>query len=333
MQVIVVFALFIVAIHAVPHGFTINMELNDEWEAYKVTFGRKYDSLNEITRRIIWEQNLKYIQKHNLEYDLGKHSYFLGLNEYADMTNEEFRSRFLGTRPRTITKLGSTFLTPENLKVLPPFVDWRKKGYVTPVKNQQQCGSCWAFSTTGSLEGQHFKKTGNLLSFSEQQLVDCSGKFGNNGCEGGLMDNAFQYIEKFGIESEEDYPYTASDGTCQYDKSKVVGNCTGYVDIPSGNEVALATAVATVGPISVAIDASHNSFQHYKGGVYNELNCSPVELDHGVLAVGYGIENNKHYWLVKNSWGASWGLAGYIKMSKDAGNQCGIATDASYPHV
>jgi cathepsin L len=309
------------------------MELNDDWEAYKVTFGRKYDSLNEIARRIIWEQNLKYIQKHNLEYDLGKHSYFLGLNEYADMTNEEFRSRFLGTRLRNVTKLGSTFISPENLKVLPPSVDWRKKGYVTPVKNQQQCGSCWAFSTTGSLEGQHFRKTGNLLSFSEQQLVDCSGNFGNYGCEGGLMDNAFQYIKQFGIESEEDYPYTASDGTCQYDKSKVVGTCTGHVDIPSGNEVALATAVATVGPISVAIDASHQSFQLYKGGIYNEPQCSTTQLDHGVLAVGYGIENNKHYWLVKNSWGASWGLAGYLKMSKDDRNQCGIATSASYPLV
>ena len=136
MQVLAIFTLFLVAIHAVPHGFTIDKELNGEWESYKVTFRRKYDSLNEIARRIIWEENLKYIQKHNVEYDLGKHTYYLGLNEYADLTNEEFRAKFLRTRLRTNAKQGSTFMAPENVKVLPPSVDWRKKGYVTPVKNQ-----------------------------------------------------------------------------------------------------------------------------------------------------------------------------------------------------
>ncbi|ELU11310.1 hypothetical protein CAPTEDRAFT_132308 [Capitella teleta] len=230
------------------------------------------------------------------------------------------------------SSVGSSFLEPENLQV-PKTVDWREKGYVTPVKNQGQCGSCWAFSSTGSLEGQVFRKTGRLPSISEQNLVDCSRDEGNMGCSGGLMDNAFTYIKKnMGIDSEKSYPYEAVDGECRYKKSDSVTTDSGFVDIPHGDETALRTAVASVGPVSVAIDASHTSFQFYKTGVYTEANCSSTQLDHGVLVVvGYGVENGQDYWLVKNSWGASWGEAGYIKMARNHGNQCGIASQASYP--
>ncbi|GIY62558.1 cathepsin L [Caerostris extrusa] len=300
MKFLALFALFAVA---ASRHMLFDQQLDEHWENFKKTFGKHYNDREEVIRRTIWERRVADIVRHNLQYDLGLHSFRKGINEYSDMEHEEF-------------------------------VDWRDQGLVTPVKNQQQCGSCWAFSTTGSLEGQHMKKTGNLVSLSEQNLVDCSGPEGNQGCEGGLMDQAFEYIkDNHGIDTEQSYPYTAEDGTCHFKKADVGATVTGYVDIPTGDEDALKKAVATVGPISVAIDASHDSFQTYQDGVYDEPECSPDQLDHGVLIVGYGTEDGSDYWLVKNSWGKTWGIKGYIKMSRNKDNQCGIATQASYPLV
>jgi len=311
-------------------GRSSSHELDALWKEYKTAHGKQYDGQFEIVRRLIWESNLKHIQHHNLEFDMGKHTYTLGMNAFGDLTNEEFKALYLGTKRPTNTN-GTLFLGLLNVNDLPDSVDWRTKGYVTGVKDQGQCGSCWSFSATGSLEGQYFHKTGTLESFSEQQLVDCSGNYGNMGCNGGLMDNAFNYIKDNGIERESAYPYTAQDGNCKYDAGQTVTKVSGHTDIPMGDENALKQAVATVGPISVAIDASHISFQLYRSGVYNEPACSPWQLDHGVLAVGYGTDNGDDYWLVKNSWGGSWGQQGYLWMSRNKNNQCGIATIASYP--
>ncbi|XP_062984644.1 procathepsin L-like [Elgaria multicarinata webbii] len=315
--------------------------LDDHWQLWKTWHGKEYHEKEEGWRRMIWEKNLKMIELHNLDHSLGKHSYRLGMNQFGDMSNEEFRQVMNGfkstKKERKFT--GSHFLEPNFLEA-PKSIDWREKGYVTPVKNQGQCGSCWAFSATGSLEGQHFRKTGQLVSLSEQNLVDCSRPEGNEGCNGGFMDLAFQYIKRNGgIDSEDSYPYIATDrNNCSYKPEYNAANDTGFVHIQFGDERALMKAVASIGPVSVGIDADHKSFQFYASGIYYEPACFRRHMNHAVLVVGYGFEgveedDNKKYWIVKNSWGKTWGDKGYILMAKDRHNHCGIASDASYPLV
>merc|ERR1712150_75037 len=255
-------------------------------------------------------------------------------NEYGGKTNEEFVSVMNGYKMNVSRSVCSKYSPPMNVDLtsLPDTVDWRKEGYVTEIKNQGQCGSCWSFSATGSLEGQNFKKTQKLVSLSEKNIMDCSKPEGNKGCQGGLMDQAFAYVIKNkGIDTEESYPYIAKNGKCEFKSEDIGATEVSCQDISLGSESDLQSAVATIGPISVAIDASHSSFQLYRSGVYNERRCSSKKLDHGVLAVGYGTEESKDYWLVKNSWGRSWGQEGYIMMSRNKENQCGIATSASFP--
>jgi len=320
---------------AVGMALPLDSDLDSEWQAYKSYHTKKYSSSEESLRRLIWEENLKRVALHNLEAAMGKHTYTLAMNEFADLSGEEFAKIVLGSCviPKRNSTGAATFLKSPFITV-PTAVDWRDKNLVTPIKDQKQCGSCWAFSTTGSLEGQHSKKTGKLVSLSEQQLVDCSGKFGNFGCMGGLMDNAFRYIKaNGGIDTEASYPYEARDGHCRFKPADIGATVAGYTDVPEGDEAALTQAIATVGPISVAIDASHFSFQLYHTGVYYEKRCSSTRLDHGVLAVGYGTEDGQDFYWVKNSWGVSWGQKGYIKMARGRQNNCGIATQASYPLV
>ncbi|CAF3548048.1 unnamed protein product [Rotaria sp. Silwood1] len=317
-------------------ALTLDVTLNQHWKLWKEVNNKHYTDGEEHVRRAIWENHLKVVRDHNLQADLGVHTYWLGMNKYADLTITEFVKMMNGFNVTMRNQRTENLLefTRNPVVELPDTVDWRDKGYVTGVKDQGQCGSCWAFSATGSLEGQHFKASGTLVSLSEQNLVDCSGKQGNMGCNGGLMDQAFEYIkDNNGVDTEDSYPYEAIDNQCRFKAANVGATDTGFTDIKSKDESALQEAVATVGPISVAIDASHTSFQLYKHGVYNEPFCSQVRLDHGVLAVGYGTDSGKDYWLVKNSWGEGWGDSGYIKMSRNKRNQCGIATAASYPTV
>ncbi|KFQ53242.1 Cathepsin S, partial [Pelecanus crispus] len=196
---------------------------------------------------------------------------------------------------------------------------------------QGSCGSCWAFSAVGALEAQVKLKTGKLVSLSAQNLVDCSMMYGNKGCSGGFMTGAFQYIiDNQGIDSDDSYPYTAQNGTCQYNASTRAATCSKYVELPYADEEALKDAVANIGPVSVAIDATQPTFFLYRSGVYDDPRCKQ-EVNHGVLVIGYGTLNDKDYWLVKNSWGVRFGDEGYIRMSRNHANHCGIASYASYP--
>jgi len=311
-------------------------DLNEPWEEFKIRYGKSYSSVEaEIARRMIFEQNVKRIQQHNLEYNLGKHSYFLGINKFSDNTFEEYVQIF---KPFNLKeKKGATYLEPSNVGDAPSSVDWRTKGYVTPVKQQGQCNSSWAFSATGSLEGQHFRSTGKLVSLSEQNLIDCSKAWGNNGCKDGTADYAYQYIiDNKGIDTETSYPYRGMDNvTCQFKAVNVGATMVGFYNFPlNSTESTLQSAVAAFGPISAVIDASQISFQFYAGGVYDEPNCSSTQLNHHVLVVGYGTTfSGKDFWLVKNDVGTTWGESGYIKMSRNKNNQCGIATHCTYPLV
>ena len=223
----------------------------------------------------------------------------------------------------------ATFIAPEGFEA-PTAIDWRTKGAVTWVKNQGPCGSCWAFSATGSLEGQHFRKTGKLVSLSEQNLLDCTDNYGNFGCGGGIMDNAFKYVrDNHGLDTEDSYLYQAAKSyKCRFNNMTIGATDKGFVDLPKGDEDALAKAVAAVGPISVGIDANHASFIYYSHGIYEGHTCSPEHIDHAVLVVGYG----PGYWIIKNSWDTEWGEEGYMKMKRGV-NMCGIASFASYPLV
>jgi cathepsin L len=296
---ILVFTLLATALSSARINYQLTSDDRDNWHTFKITYNKTYTELEEPRRQDIWMSNSRYVQKFNQKNNVHE----IELNELADLTPAEY-SRINGFKRSYGDSLAKPhagmFQAPLNSNI-PRSVDWRQHGYVTPVKNQGMCGSCWAFSTTGSLEGQH-ARAGKLVSLSEQNLVDCSTSYGNHGCNGGLMDQAFQYIkDNQGIDLEEGYPYEAKDDVCRFSSEKLGATDVGFVDIPQGDEVALKEAVATVGPVSVAIDASHKSFQMYKKGVYVEPECSPTALDHGVLVVGYGVsDDGQDYWLVKN---------------------------------
>ncbi|XP_063040108.1 procathepsin L-like [Engraulis encrasicolus] len=312
----------------------VSCSLDQEFNEWKAKFGKSYPSLEEEAhRKGLWLANHQKIQAHNQLADQGVHSYRQGLNQFSDMDHEEFRQTVLTKMdlPKNSARGASEPFRAPNVGS-PASVDWRTSGCVSAVKNQGQCGSCWSFSATGALESQTCLRRGYLPSLSEQQLVDCSGSYGNNGCNGGWPDRAFQYVQaNGGIDSESYYPYQARVGTCHYNSAYSAATCSGYQDVtPVGSESALQYYVANVGPLSIAIDAT--AWQSYQSGVFNYPSCSQTP-DHAVLLVGYGTYNGQDYWLVKNSWGSWWGEQGYIMMARNANNQCGIANHASYPLV
>jgi len=288
--------------------------------------GKSYNHDEFQTRFSNFKNNMDFVDAHNLKTD---RSFKVAMNKFGDLSSTEFSNIYNGVKVPQGYVHTATFKNPN--VALPDSFDWRTQGAVTSVKDQGQCGSCWSFSTTGSVEACHFFGTKSLVGLSEQNLVDCSDAQGNQGCNGGLMTQAMDYIiSNKGIDTEASYAYTAQDGTCAFSASNVGSTEVAYTNVASGDENSLQNSVYQ-GPTSVAIDASHSSFQFYSSGVYNEPACSSDQLDHGVLAVGWGSSSGTAYWIVKNSWSSSWGQSGYIWMSRNANNQCGIATMATLP--
>ena len=307
------------------------VEIKTRFMAFVHQFDKQYATDDERDAAFAaFEENDAIIQENNADDSA---SVTLGHNEFSDMKADDFYDTYLGMADENPT-LHRERNFDHSLKKLADEADdskdWVALGAVTPIKNQGQCGSCWAFSTVVGVEGDYFIENGKLVSFSEQDLVSCSSSAGNQGCNGGLMDDAFQWIEKNGICTEEDYPYTSGSGTTgQCSTScKPAATITGYTDVPQNDETSLLAAVNQQ-PVSVAIEADRSVFQLYKSGVLKSKLCGKT-LDHGVAIVGYGTLDNTKYWKVKNSWGSTWGQEGYILMERDV-DMCGIAQSASYP--
>jgi len=300
--------------------FTRWMQAND----------RTYQHEEFFHRYNVFKANLDWINLSNAQ----NKSYTVTVNKFADLNTEEFGKQMCGYKPalRTTARVVADVETNTEDFTFTDSLNWVTKGAVTAVKDQGQCGSCWAFSATGAIEGAYFVSKAKLNNVAEQQLVDCSGTEGNQGCNGGLMDYAFSWVIKNkGICAQTDYPYTARDGSCKKGKTSV-STISSFKDVTEGDEDALMEALKQQ-PVAIAIEADQACFQFYHKGVLDDASCG-TNLDHGVLLAGFDTDaaSGKDYWLVKNSWGRSWGDQGYIKFVRGK-NQCGLTLAASYPVV
>jgi C1A family cysteine protease len=308
--------------------FTLANGLETEWEQFTLfqkTFSKIYDDIHELELRFqIFKENLNQIKNHNSD---SNKTFTMGINQFADLTPDEFKPyiEFNSYDKRNAFDCDS-FISDA---LLPESMDWRKHGAVTPIKDQGQCGSCWAFSATGAMEGTWAIQTGQLLNLSVQELVDCAGlKYGSDGCNGGQMEGAFKFMIENGQCGDDFYPYTATDTkSCQI--CQTIVQASSCYSVTPNDQISLKVAV-TQQPVAIAIEADSRYFQFYQTGILTSSDCG-TELDHGVLIVGYGEENGQKYWIVKNSWGTSWGESGYIRIGRSESKEdmgiCGIAME------
>ena len=307
-----------------------------EFTNFQERFTKRYSNIQELEKRFaIFRKNFIGILSHN--NDLSQ-NFTMGVNQFTDLTPEEFKLQYIGGLKAEVGSYGCKSFSSGDLG-LPSLIDWRTKGAVTSVKDQGQCGSCWTFSATGAIEGAWAISKGELVDLSEQELIDCATgvSYGSHGCSGGQMEGAFKFIIENGQCSLSSYPYvsgvTKTGGTCQ--KCSTLAHITSCSDVKPNDQISLKAAVAQQ-PVAIAIEADTRYFQSYSSGVLTSSSCG-TNLDHGVLIVGYGTENGQDYWLVKNSWGTSWGDKGYVKIGRSSSTNdqgiCGIAMDPSFPTV
>jgi len=312
------------------------LDESDEWKQFSnflERFHKRYENIQELELRFkVFRENLRNIILHNLDT---RQNFTMGINQFTDLTPQEFKDTYVsGLKSASVGSYGCKTFSSSSVGA-PSSLDWRSKGAVTSVKDQGQCGSCWTFSSTGAIEGAWAIAKGQLIDLAEQQLVDCATgiSYGSHGCNGGQMEGAFKYVIEHGQCTLTSYPYTAIDGTCK--SCSTVAHISSCSDVKPNDQISLKAAVAQQ-PVAIAIEADTRYFQSYSSGVLTSSSCG-TNLDHGVLIVGYGEENGLQYWLVKNSWGTTWGDKGYVKIARsestnDAGI-CGIAMDPSFPSV
>jgi KDEL-tailed cysteine endopeptidase len=312
------------------------LDESDEWKQFSnflERFHKRYENIQELELRFkVFRENLRNIILHNLDT---RQNFTMGINQFTDLTAQEFKDTYVsGLKSASVGSYGCKTFSSSSVGA-PSSLDWRSKGAVTSVKDQGQCGSCWTFSSTGAIEGAWAIAKGQLIDLAEQQLVDCATgiSYGSHGCNGGQMEGAFKYVIEHGQCTLTSYPYTAIDGTCK--SCSTVAHISSCSDVKPNDQISLKAAVAQQ-PVAIAIEADTRYFQSYSSGVLTSSSCG-TNLDHGVLIVGYGEENGLQYWLVKNSWGTTWGDKGYVKIARsestnDAGI-CGIAMDPSFPSV
>jgi len=302
--------------------------LDKSWELWKVRHGVRYgSSAEERYRREVFNNNKREIEKHNKLYREGKESYFQGTNHLSDLTQQEFLNR-LGNFRTSENNTEVEVMSFDAAVDIPAKVDWRDEGAVLPIKNQGHCGSCWAFAAVATLEGAHKISSGELTDLSEQQLVDCSYRYGNQGCEGGWPLKALQYVrDNQGLDTEESYPYMTKMGYCHYNRKYIGSLIKQIYRTQTGSEDSLAMCLAMYGPVAVAVDAT--DMMSYSGGIYNNIRCNPHNLNHAVTVIGYTPDS----WIIKNSWSTHWGEQGYMRLARNKGNMCGVAMDGVFPTV
>ncbi|KAH8287948.1 hypothetical protein KR018_008864 [Drosophila ironensis] len=334
MQIFIIFTCLCgFAASELSNGNASTFDFQTEFENFKNSNNKKYlRNYDEMRSYKAFEENFKIIEEHNQNFQEGQTSFRLKPNIFADMSTDGYlkgylrlvKSQKVEGADNVAEIVGSPLMSN-----LPDSLDWRQKGFVTPAHNQQTCGSCYAFSIAGTIEGQVFKRTGKILGLSEQQIVDCSVSHGNQGCVGGSLRNTLTYLQSTGgIMRAEDYKYVSRKGKCQFVRELSVVNVTSWAILPAQDEQAIQAAVTHIGPVAISINASPKTFQLYSDGIYDDPMCSSASVNHAMLIVGYG----KDHWILKNWWGQFWGESGYMRIKKGV-NMCGMANYAAYAIV